>query len=225
MLGFRRPQRGCPLLGLLVPLLPCPSLGSASAACVLPTPSAPSPLPPIQPHPLATPIAPLTPFPQEHPGSSVPLPPPQEALPGCASPVARATPACPYLWTLHLWSPQQSTQATPQVLSSSLSPGHPVVSDPNGDRSGPLHSKVPEPPFPTPQASASQPPPPPPGTCVCRLVGGMRQRCLGEGSCSLLPGLEQEGGLPKGWPGRGRFLILLREGLYCFCPNNPWTQH
>lgn len=225
----------CPLLSLLVPLPPCPSLDSASTACILPTPSAPSPSarapPPSSSHcppsspilclcPLATPIAPLTPFPQEHPGSSVPLLPASEALPGCASPMA-----CPYLRILHPWSPHQSTLAMPQVVSSPFSPGHPVTSDPDGDGSSPLHPKVPEPPFPAPQASASQTPPSPRGPLSIGWVGGMGQSCLGEGRCGLLPGLEQEGALPKGWLGRGHFLTLLQERLCCFCPSDPCAQH
>lgn len=153
-------------------------------------------------HPLATPTAPLTPFPQEHPGSSVPLLPPQEALLGCASPVARAPPACLYLWILHFWSPHQSTLATPQVLSSSLSPGHPVMSDPNGDRSGPLHPKVPEPPTPTPQASASQPPLSPQDPSL-QAGWGHAAELSGGGQVQPSPWPGAGGGTSKGMAGQG----------------------
>ena len=53
----------------------------------------------------------------------------------------------------------------------------------------------------------------------------MATRPLGEGRCGLLPGLEQEGALPKGWLGRGHFLTLLQERLCCFCPSDPCAQH
>lgn len=127
---------------------------SASAACVLPTPSAPSPaaqqlsLPPIWPHPL--------PPPSGHSHSRFHTISPR--APGVLRPSAacpgKPSQAAPALWLAHTsgsFIPGPHTRAHWQI-----SPCHPVMSNPNGDGFGPFHPKVPEPPFPTPQASASQ---------------------------------------------------------------------
>lgn len=163
-------------------------------------------LPPVIPTlclPLAPPAVPLGSFPQGHPGSSVLLRLPQEALPGCtgsASTPRAAYPACSRLSILCPWAPSQSALATPQApelrQNRPLSPGHPLRSDPSS--AGPLSPPsqgCAKPPFPhtldPPQSSVATssplflcPRPLRPG-----WVGAGQSR-LGEGRCGLLPASE-----------------------------------
>lgn len=105
VLELGQSRGACPLLSLLVPPPPCPSLGlPVQPACYLP------PLPRAPPHssfhcppsgptlclrPLATPIAAFTPFPQEHPGSSVPLLPAPGSPPRLRQPCGLLIPLDP----------------------------------------------------------------------------------------------------------------------------------
>ena len=105
VLELGQSRGACPLLSLLVPPPPCPSLGlPVQPACYLPPlPRAPPPssfhCPPSGPtlclRPLATPIAAFTPFPQEHPGSSVPLLPAPGSPPRLRQPCGLLIPLDP----------------------------------------------------------------------------------------------------------------------------------
>lgn len=213
--GLSPPQPTCPTAAVSIPGFCQCSLRATYPLC--PEPRRPAAF--TAPH-LAPPSASAL-WPLHSPFHTISPRAPRVLRPSAACP-GKPSQAAPALWLAHTsgsFIPGPHTRAHWQI-----SPCYPVMSDPNGDGSGPLHPKVPEPPLPTPQ-SLHPSTPPPPGTPLYRLVGGMGQSCLGEGRCGLLPGLEQEGALPKGWLGRGHFLTLLQKGLCCFCPSDPCAQH